>query len=180
MPSYSAQTDRIAAALIGRHGADAAAIATEGVALVDMLLRKNADYGSSAWRPPVLAPDMDWRAMILVRMSDKIARMATLQASIDPQVNESIADTMRDLAGYCLLYLAGPEERLVESSGVGVRDSEAAADTVTAERAEAAEVAEQAAAAPRTPSRRCINCGLYQLMHCQSQEDLSCWVPRQD
>lgn len=168
MPNFSAQTDRSAAALIGRYGADAAAIATEGVALVDMLLRKNSDYGSSAWRPPVLAPDMDWRTMILVRMSDKIARLATLQASIDPQVNESIEDTLRDLAGYCLLYVAGPDQRLVDGSGVGVHGSGNTAEEARGD-AEAAE----------KKGRRCISCRRYQNADCRLLTDLSCWESKE-
>ncbi len=43
---------------------------------------------------------------ILVRMSDKVARIAALNAGETDRVGESLADTVRDLAGYCVLWLA--------------------------------------------------------------------------
>jgi hypothetical protein len=47
---------------------------------------------------------------ILVRMSDKIARIRKLSGNTAaPLVNESFDDTIRDLGAYCLLYLARPE-----------------------------------------------------------------------
>jgi len=46
---------------------------------------------------------------LLCRMSDKVARIGTLTAGNKAQVAESLEDTIRDLAGYCLLWLAYQE-----------------------------------------------------------------------
>lgn len=75
-----------------------------GHELVATLLRKNTDYGSSAFDAPCLIPKMDPGAAILVRMSDKIARIRRL---IDhaAETDEPLDDSVRDLAGYCILYL---------------------------------------------------------------------------
>ena len=81
------------------------------------LLRKNADYGSSGLGEPVLVPGMEPRKALLVRMSDKIARIQTLQHK-GPEVAESLEDTMLDLANYCLLWVAA--DRLA----AGPRDAE--------------------------------------------------------
>ena len=71
------------------------------------LLRKNADYGSSGLQEPLLVPGMDARQSLLVRMSDKVARIQALQRK-GPEVAESLEDTMLDLANYCLLWVAVP------------------------------------------------------------------------
>lgn len=84
-------------------------IAEQGLKVVALLLAKNADYGSSAWRPPTLKPQMDAGDAIMVRMSDKVNRIATLQNNV-AQVAESLDDTVRDLAGYSILWLARPKE----------------------------------------------------------------------
>lgn len=98
-------------ALLGRRGKDQERIAREGLAWVALLLRKNADYGSSAWQPPVLAPECDPDTAMRVRMSDKVARIQSLLAKDTAEVaEESIRDTMRDLGAYCLLWLACPNE----------------------------------------------------------------------
>ena len=65
-------------ALTGNRGADQMAIAQEVVRWGALLLRKNADYGSSVWKSPILAPDCDPGVAIRVRMSDKINRLASL------------------------------------------------------------------------------------------------------
>lgn len=91
-------------------GSEAQTLATIGVDIVDMLLRKNHDYGCSAWRTPVLAPGMSPRQAIQCRMSDKISRLNTLLSGDQAQVTESIEDTMRDLAGYAILWLGAPKD----------------------------------------------------------------------
>ena len=86
-------------------------IANVGLGIVALLLRKNADYGDTAGRSPVLAPDLSAGEAILVRMSDKIARLSNLLQKKDgavcfkAEVAESVEDTMRDLAGYAILWL---------------------------------------------------------------------------
>ena len=86
------------------------------------LLSKNQDYGDSVFNSPVMAPGLDAGLAIRVRMSDKISRINNLRKSKvflydiggeakardhlkDHQeaVNESLADTWLDLAGYALL-----------------------------------------------------------------------------
>ena len=79
--------------------------------LTDLLTRKNADYGNSAFDAPPLAPGLDTASAILVRMGDKIMRLQRL-ATHDARVkDESFNDTVRDLAGYCILYLAAVAEK---------------------------------------------------------------------
>ena len=76
-----------------------------------MILAKNADYGGSAWRRPVLCRHLDPGSAILVRMSDKIERLLQLLEKGQPQVvAETLADTIGDLGAYCLLYLARPAD----------------------------------------------------------------------
>jgi hypothetical protein len=94
-----------------KHGHDQARIAETIIQWGALLLRKNKDYGNSVWNTPVLAPDCSVSAAIRVRMSDKISRLAHLLANnSNPEVNESIDDTLRDLGAYCLLELARPKE----------------------------------------------------------------------
>jgi hypothetical protein len=102
-------------AFYGHRGVDQKRIAREGVAWVALLLRKNADYDSSAWKRPVLAPECDVDTAMRVRMSDKIERIMSLLKKDGPEVaEESIRDTMRDLGAYCLLWLACPNDVVSE------------------------------------------------------------------
>jgi hypothetical protein len=69
--------------------------------------RKNADYGNSVAEVPILLKDGNPVDAILVRMSDKIARLKNLLGGQEAQVQaETIEDTMGDLAVYCALYCA--------------------------------------------------------------------------
>jgi len=103
-------------ALTGKRGEDQRRIAETGLSWLGTLLHKNADYGSSAWKPPVLKPEMNSGDAILVRMSDKIERLSKLAApssngkSTKPEVaDERYEDTISDLGSYCLLWLARPK-----------------------------------------------------------------------
>lgn len=88
-------------------------IAIEGIAWLATLLKKNSDYGSSAWNPPALHTSLSPGDAILVRMSDKVARIANLnRPGQAASIKESIEDTIRDLGGYCLLWLIRPKEPL--------------------------------------------------------------------
>jgi len=84
-------------------------IAEVGLDWIATLLAKNADYGSSVWDAPVLKPEMSLGDAIFVRMSDKIARIATLQSQQALVSSESLEDTIKDLGAYCLLALARPK-----------------------------------------------------------------------
>jgi len=100
-----ATLERVRQALDGHNGADQQLIAETGLELIAMLLRKNADYGSSAWTSPVLAPGMSPMEAIQCRMSDKVARLAGLAGGRSAEVSESVVDTMSDLTGYGMLWL---------------------------------------------------------------------------
>lgn len=97
--------ERVHQAATGQCGDDQRHIAAIGLELVAMLLRKNTDYGGSAWQCPLLAPGLSPRLGMQCRMSDKIQRLARLLDGRDAQVNESVTDTFRDLAGYIILWL---------------------------------------------------------------------------
>lgn len=77
--------------------------------LRDTLIAKNRAYGDTASRSPVLIPNLPAEVALLVRMSDKINRLSTLLSTNTDDNGESIDDTVLDLAGYCVLYLAGKE-----------------------------------------------------------------------
>jgi hypothetical protein len=115
MVKLQSEIDITMDAIRGIRGPDQQRIATEGLAWLSLLLRKNADYGSSAWKKPVLAPECDVDTAMRVRMSDKIERIQSLLAKDGPEVaEESIRDTMRDLGAYCLLWLACPNDVVSE------------------------------------------------------------------
>lgn len=101
--------DRLRSALNGLRGEDQKRIADVGVKIIDTLLRKNHDYGNSAWTVPILAPGVDIRTAIFCRMSDKVQRISQLQKLDKSEVAESLADTVCDLAGYAILLLGAPE-----------------------------------------------------------------------
>jgi len=95
-------------ALAGNRGASQQAIAAEVVRWGALLLRKNADYGDSAWKRPMLAPECDAGTAIRVRMSDKLSRLMILLERPAEVTSESFDDTLRDFGCYCLLELARP------------------------------------------------------------------------
>jgi len=99
-------------ALSGSRGADQQRIAEDGVDFIETLLRKNKDYGSSAWNSPMLLPELTAGDAILVRMGDKIHRIQTLLKQPPEVADESLRDTIKDLGGYCLLWLSKPEVTL--------------------------------------------------------------------
>lgn len=99
--------ERIREALLSDNP-DQKRIAEVGLDFIATLLMKNADYGSSAWNPPLLKPTLDPGDAILVRMSDKAARIASL-ATKDAQVKETLEDTIKDLGAYSLLWLSRPK-----------------------------------------------------------------------
>ena len=85
-------------------------ISEECDALERLLIAKNAAYGDSASRAPILRPTLETTTAIFVRMSDKIARIRSLLSGAEAN-EESLDDTIRDLAGYCVLYLATKEKK---------------------------------------------------------------------
>ena len=96
--------DRIRQAQAGQRGPQQKLIALLGLQVVDLLLRKNHDYGGSVFDSPEMLPDMKPTDALMVRMSDKIQRMKSLMTQ-EAEVNESMEDTMKDQAGYSILWL---------------------------------------------------------------------------
>lgn len=94
--------------LTTRDQIDIARVATERMILI---LKKNADYGSSAFTPPLLAPGMDPRAALLVRLSDKIQRFINLESNEANVKEETQAMTVDDIIGYCILWLVDYERQ---------------------------------------------------------------------
>lgn len=107
------EMDLLTQALSGLRGADQQRIAKTGIDFIETLLRKNSDYGGSAWQVPTLAPSLDVGTAILVRMSDKVSRINSL-AKRPAMVAESLEDTIKDLGAYALLWLARPVEEVCE------------------------------------------------------------------
>jgi len=75
--------------------------------VTDLLLRKNRDYGSSFRKPGIVSGAMDAKSKLLVRIDDKLERLANLlKNGTDGDVpDESIIDTVTDLIGYFVLLL---------------------------------------------------------------------------
>jgi glutaredoxin 2 len=84
---------------------------------------KNHDYGNSFELVRNKFP-----AAILVRLNDKLSRIETLLMGKSAKVtNESIDDTLLDLAVYCIMELVAREQdkeylRIYEASKVGDAD----------------------------------------------------------
>lgn len=97
-------------ALQGCHGDDALRIAGVGMRIVSTLLRKNKDYGNSAFESPELAPGVTALEGIQTRMSDKVKRLRRLLAGNDAAVQESVVDSIGDLAGYAMLWISLKEK----------------------------------------------------------------------
>jgi hypothetical protein len=68
-------------------------------------IRKNFDYGSSVWEPPIMAPEMSSQSSIEVRMSDKIRRIVQLKGAGAAVKDETVEDTFMDLGVYCFLWV---------------------------------------------------------------------------
>lgn len=95
-------------ALAAGNGKDQQRIAEVGLCVVGMLLLKNAAYGSSAFEPiSIFAKGLSALDQLHCRMDDKLARLAKGHAIAD----ESMADTVMDLAGYCVLELIARERQ---------------------------------------------------------------------
>jgi len=67
----------------------------------DIYIAKNNDYGDSFSKIRAKYP-----ISILIRLNDKLSRLEALLTGTNPMVkNESIDDTLYDLANYCVLEL---------------------------------------------------------------------------
>lgn len=81
--------------------------------IIDLVVRKNRDYGNSAFNIPALVPWLPQSAAILVRLSDKISRVKNLwgkeSATLDSPMgvpSETLFDTLSDMVGYLMLLWA--------------------------------------------------------------------------
>ena len=96
-------------------------IAEQGLAFIAELLQKNEDYGSSVFDAGPLTPDLDACTLIRVRMNDKIARIAHLVQDEDGNARvatyEPLTDSIKDLAGYCMLLRIAMMRRGDETRG---------------------------------------------------------------
>ncbi len=68
--------------------------------IADIVQRKNADYGASYEKVRA-----KYRDTLLIHLTEKLMRLEQLQYE-PAQVSESIEDTLKDIAGYCLLELS--------------------------------------------------------------------------
>ena len=98
-------TGRIVASLQGTRGEVQQLIAEEGLTIVDTLLRKNKDYGSSVFEPPELDHTISPEVGLFCRLSDKIRRIRQLRATKTAEVAESLYDSIADMGGYSILLL---------------------------------------------------------------------------
>lgn len=74
--------------------------------LQGMLLEKGSRYGNSALTKPILIPSLTPGQNIMGRASDKIARIAALNTGRATETaDETLQDTVLDLAGYCVLWV---------------------------------------------------------------------------
>lgn len=72
--------------------------------IVDLVLRKNHDYGDAWQRYGIFTP--------LIRINDKTLRLETLTDGSEALIaDESVIDTLRDIIGYCLLALQWLDEK---------------------------------------------------------------------
>lgn len=77
-------------------------------ALKDTLIAKNKEYGNSALSKPRFFKGSESDA-ILVRLGDKVKR---LENQID--AGADCRDTIQDMAGYCVLYLAQLKDKVTK------------------------------------------------------------------
>lgn len=73
--------------------------------LESVLLAKNNAYGNSAGQAPLFVKGATQETAIMVRANDKIRRLDNLLKNGGDENDESVSDTIQDLAGYCILWL---------------------------------------------------------------------------
>lgn len=81
--------------------------------LAEVLVKKNHDYGDSFHKVYEKFGDIS----TYIRLSDKLGRLANLVKQVDMQVDESIEDAYRDIAGYCILTLVSRMRMDMNTSG---------------------------------------------------------------
>jgi len=76
----------------------------------DVLVRKNSDYGCSVFYPLGVFSSAPADEQIRVRLDDKLKRLISLKHKAAKVTDESIDDTVQDVAGYLILLLAWRRE----------------------------------------------------------------------
>lgn len=76
----------------------------------NVLIDKNDRYGDSFYK----SLDKHGNKAFEVRIEDKINRMSNLfqNSHLSKDTDESLEDTIMDIAGYCILYLTYKKERI--------------------------------------------------------------------
>ena len=114
----------VLSALKGERGAEQIEVAIAGFQLLALVLHKNADYGGSALKPPVMSPGTVPQAALRCRMSDKLQRVIKLSTSNPEVATEGIDDAIDDLAGYGILDKVLRNRASAIEEAVNERDSE--------------------------------------------------------
>ena len=76
----------------------------------NLVLKKNERYGNSALTAPALCAVLTAKEGILVRLGDKFARMRQLIETDEVVAEEPLRDTVKDIIGYCFLWLIADEQ----------------------------------------------------------------------
>ena len=103
MSTPQANLNVVLSALKGERGVEQIELALAALELTALVLRKNADYGGSALKSPVMSPGTSPQAALRCRMSDKIQRVIKLSTAGPEVSSEGIDDAIDDLAGYGML-----------------------------------------------------------------------------
>lgn len=83
--------------------------------LSSLLVIKNRDYGNSAFTRPEFCPTLTAEQALFLRLNDKVRRLKNLILSKNQHlVDESLDDTLFDMAGYCILLLIEREHACKE------------------------------------------------------------------
>lgn len=85
--------------------------------LKETLLEKNEAYGDAVFHKPLFSDHLTAQDALLIRIGDKIKRVAHLYRYADAQLreqgskSEALDDSLLDMAGYCVLLLIAREGR---------------------------------------------------------------------
>ena len=71
--------------------------------ILDLVVKKNHDYGSAVFLAPCCDPVVPVDTAILVRLSDKFQRFWNLTNDNMNLIEETIEDTVKDVVGYLFL-----------------------------------------------------------------------------
>lgn len=69
--------------------------------IAELIIKKQADYGTGNILKSPVGPELG----ILVRLSDKLNRLANLHTKTKEPSNESLDDSWMDVAGYAFIAL---------------------------------------------------------------------------